>query len=299
MRLRFSIRVKHGPALTGASPSVESPVEHAIVVAADDAIVIGRRPGVAIQLPFAGVSGEHARIVREERGWLIEDLGSANGTCIGERRVRARMPTAIAAGDAIRIGGVEIRFDGETAAQDSDSSGTATLARRLVHDVFQALPPAEKPRLVVLAGPAAGRELSLAVLGRPMKLGRGDGCDWVVPDNDISREHATFERGPDGIVVRDLGSKNGLLVDGIPVADSQALHDGDTIALGKTRLQVVDPEERYLRRMEQLNAAEPAPPAPETTAKRSSLPTVATTIAATTLLLCLGLVLALVFFAKV
>jgi pSer/pThr/pTyr-binding forkhead associated (FHA) protein len=297
LRLRFSIRVKHEPTLTGLPTSVDRTIE----APARDGILIGRRAGADIQLPFAAVSGEHARLVLGTGGWCVEDLGSSNGTFLAARRLMARRPEPIAAGDAITVGSVEVFFDGEVDADDElASSGTATLARRLVHDLFQALPPAEKPRLRVLSGPGAGRELSLSASARVMKLGRADGCEWVIPDDDMSREHAAFERSADGILIRDLGSKNGLWVDGQPVEHARALHDGQVVVLGNTRLQVIDPEERYLRQMEQVAAAVDAPVGE--VARRalgaSRLPALAAAIAATTLLVCLGLVLALVFFAK-
>jgi pSer/pThr/pTyr-binding forkhead associated (FHA) protein len=297
LRLRFSIRVKHEPTLTGVPTSVDRTIE----APARDGILIGRRAGADIQLPFASVSAEHARLVRRNNGWCVEDLGSSNGTFLAARRLLAGTPEPIAAGDVMRIGSVDVFFDGELDSdEDLASAGTATLARRLVHDLFQALPPAEKPRLLVISGPAAGRELSLSASARVMKLGRADGCDWVIPDNDMSREHAAFERGADGIAVRDLDSKNGLLVDGQPVAGAQTLHDGQVVALGNTRLQVVDPEERYLRQMEQMPAAVEVAAVPSAEQGRNStrLPVLAAAIAATTLLVCLGLVLALVFFAK-
>jgi pSer/pThr/pTyr-binding forkhead associated (FHA) protein len=299
LRLRFSIRVKHEPTLTGVPTSVERTIE----TPARDGIIIGRRAGADIQLPFATVSGEHARLFRRSDGWCVEDLASSNGTFLAARRLLAGRPEAIAAGDVIRAGSVEVFFHGGVDADENlDLSGTATLARRLVHDLFQALPPAEKPRLLVVAGPAAGRELSLSASARVMKVGRADGCDWVLPDNDLSREHAAFERGADGILVRDLGSKNGLLVDGQPVAGSLALHDGQVVVLGNTSLQVVDPEERYLRQMELpgLGVVEAAVgPLTAQGPDPSRLPVVAAAIAATTLLVCLGLVLALVCFANV
>jgi len=297
LRLRFSIRVKHEPTLAGVPTSVDRTIE----TPARDGIIIGRRAGADIQLPFAAVSGEHARLVRGSGSWCVEDLGSSNGTFLAARRLLAGRPEPFAAGDVIRVGSVEVLFDGEVDADDLASSGTATLARRLIHDLFQALPPAEKPRLLVVSGPAAGRELSLSASARVMKLGRADGCDWVIADNDMSREHAAFERRADGILVRDLGSKNGLLVDGQPVAGARALHDGQVVALGNTSLQVVDPEERYLRQMEQMpvQIAAEAPVGAGRGPEPSRLPVVAAAIAATTLLVCLGLVLALVFSAKV
>ena len=102
-------------------------------------------------------------------------------------------------------------------------------------------------------------------------------------------------------MLRDLGSKNGIEVGGQRVADPRLLRDGEVVRLGKTRLRVVDPEERYLRQMELGDAA--APPALEATSAktsaedkapaRSRLPLIAGAIAVTALFLALGLVLAL------
>jgi pSer/pThr/pTyr-binding forkhead associated (FHA) protein len=271
-------------------------------------VVFGRSRDATIELPFPAISARHARVLRDEGGYRIEDLGSANGTRLGSRRLAPHVAEAIAVGDVVDMAGIELRFEGELAsAGPSDGpsdeasvaeEGTATLARRLVHDLFEACPPAECARLVVEAGPALGRELALFACGRVFKLGRGEQCDLAVPDDDVSREHVGFERGPEGIVARDLGSKNGVEVGGQRVADARILHDGEVVCVGKTRLRVIDPEERYLRQMESGAGAPTGPAAAvakdeETALAHSRLPLVAGAIAVTALILALGLVLAI------
>jgi transcriptional regulator of acetoin/glycerol metabolism len=54
-----------------------------------------------------------------------------------------------------------------------------------------------------------------------------------VPDRHLSTEHAVVERGLGGWVVRDLGSKNGVAVNGERVAQ-RVLEDGDWIEVGET-----------------------------------------------------------------
>jgi pSer/pThr/pTyr-binding forkhead associated (FHA) protein len=308
VRLRFSIRAKPAHARADAG-SLASAVERLVEVPFDRGeAVIGRRPDVDIELPFPAVSGQHARFFRDDRGYHLEDLGSANGTLLGQRRLLPHVAEAIAVGEIIDLAGTHLRFEDElpTAGPIPAGEGTATLARRLVHDLFEACPPAECARLVVVSGPAQGRELVLAANGRVFKLGRGDCCDLVLPDDDVSREHAAFERGAEGIVVRDLGSKNGVEVDGHIVDGARCLRDGEIVRVGETRLRVVDPEERYLRQMEESDArpmpvgeaiASPVAPAkdPGSATPASRLPVVAIAIAATALLLALGLVLALAF----
>jgi len=218
-------------------------------------VLIGREPGAAIELPFAAVSARHARVFREASGYRVEDLGSANGTLLGARRLQAHAPLPIAAGEILEVAGIRLRFDGELPDQDASMHGsTDTLARRLVHDVFSACPPGEVVHLIGLDGPGAGRELALVSFERPLLVGRGENCDLVLCDEDVSREHAAFERSTAGVTLRDLGSKNGVEVQGQKVAGPCRLRDSDIVRIGQTRLRLIDPEDRYLRQLQDADA---------------------------------------------
>ncbi len=64
-------------------------------------------------------------------------------------------------------------------------------------------------------------------------IGRSRECEIVVEDANVSRRHAEVRPGPQGWTVADLGSTNGVRVNGRPVgADPQPLHDGDRVELG-------------------------------------------------------------------
>jgi pSer/pThr/pTyr-binding forkhead associated (FHA) protein len=78
----------------------------------------------------------------------------------------------------------------------------------------------------------------------------------MLTDEDVSREHAAFERRWQGVYVRDLGSKNGLEIAGRRLRTERRVHDGEVVVVGGTQLRVDDPEERYLRQMEE--AKEPS-----------------------------------------
>src|SRR5689334_29402 len=54
--------------------------------------------------------------------------------------------------------------------------------------------------------------------GREMVVGRGPECDVVLDDDRISRRHALLTCNESGWSVADLGSKNGLMIDGAPSA---------------------------------------------------------------------------------
>ena len=56
----------------------------------DGPVLIGRGAGNTIVLPERHVSARHARLVPQDDGWWVEDLGSTNGTYIGRHRVAGR-----------------------------------------------------------------------------------------------------------------------------------------------------------------------------------------------------------------
>lgn len=253
MALRFRIRP---PDAAGTPLLVERIVD---VDGARGVIAVGRRGGSDIELPFSTVSGRHAQVVRAGDGWTLVDLGSANGTFVGQRRLQPREAVPLTAGMTVKLADVTLLYEGERrsagggARPDAPTESTATLARRLVSDLFGACRPAEVARLIAVGGPGAaqGAALSLLVPGRVYVIGRAPTCDLVFADEDVSREHASFERRWDGVHVRDLGSKNGVQVRGDRISGESRLRDGDLVAVGSTRLRVDDPEDRYLRQMQE------------------------------------------------
>lgn len=73
----------------------------AIVLAAGENL-IGRDPRAAVCLDYAGVSRRHARVVLDADGATLEDLGSKNGTRLGDAPVTTAV--ALRDGDSIRVG---------------------------------------------------------------------------------------------------------------------------------------------------------------------------------------------------
>ncbi|HEV8323201.1 MAG TPA: GGDEF domain-containing protein [Myxococcota bacterium] len=84
--------------------------------------------------------------------------------------------------------------------------------------------------LVVLSGPAIGHTYTVGP--EPVLLGRGEGCEVLIPDPGISRQHARVELRADKFFVVDLGSTNGTLVDGVRIKDAEPLREGNRIQLG-------------------------------------------------------------------
>ncbi len=70
--------------------------------------IIGRSMDTDVALNDTFLSNEHARLVFQGNEWLLEDMGSTNGTFVNGFEVRA--PTAVNIGDVIRIGRVELQL---------------------------------------------------------------------------------------------------------------------------------------------------------------------------------------------
>ncbi|MGE9809227.1 FHA domain-containing protein FhaB/FipA [Janibacter sp. G1551] len=68
----------------------------------DSGTLIGRNPECALALDDDFASGRHARIYRDEAGWVLEDLDSTNGTFVGQQQIHGAVP--VEAGTSIRIG---------------------------------------------------------------------------------------------------------------------------------------------------------------------------------------------------
>ncbi len=87
--------------------------------------------------------------------------------------------------------------------------------------------------LIVQRGPNAGSRYLLNT--DVVTVGRHQESDIFLDDISVSRRHATFTRGADGTVVRDLGSLNGTYVNR-NLVDESRLHNGDEVQIGKFRL---------------------------------------------------------------
>jgi two-component system, NtrC family, response regulator GlrR len=84
-------------------------------------------------------------------------------------------------------------------------------------------------------GPDAGK--SVGPLVPPVRIGSARGNDLVIADSTVSRFHCAIERGPDGPIIVDTGSKNGTFLGSYRVRDAY-LQEGAVIRMGKTALAV-------------------------------------------------------------
>jgi len=92
------------PAATGRPRLVvvEGPLSGTTVPLKDASVLIGRAPGSSLVIDDDYVSSRHARIFAQHGEWYVEDLGSTNGTVVGDTKIAE--PTPLTPGAPVRIG---------------------------------------------------------------------------------------------------------------------------------------------------------------------------------------------------
>jgi len=189
-----------------------------------DEITIGRQAGNTIRLTERNVSRNHARLVKRNGSYIVEDLGSYNGVMVNGQRVDAA--AELSSGDQLSIGDYALALQLDA----------AEVLRRPPTPAADSGPP---PRLVVLSEPAAGAEFSLA---KPiMRIGRDERLDIWINHKSISHEHAEIQIVNDIVTVFDLDSANGVRVNGIDTKRA-ILESGDVLELGAVRFRFLVPQ---------------------------------------------------------
>jgi diguanylate cyclase (GGDEF)-like protein len=121
-------------------------------------------------------------------------------------------------------------------------------------DVFKPRPSAsEVLSVTVVSGPDAGRFFELPSVGGV--IGRHPNAPVRLADRAVSRRHAAIARTPEGWMLRDLGSCNGVFVSGERVRE-HALADGDRVQISaRTVLRVRFHEPAETRMIEEMQRA--------------------------------------------
>jgi hypothetical protein len=187
-------------------------------------LTAGGSRGDGVVLP--GCPPGALRLVPCAAGVIAEAL--ARGVRAGGRAVPAGARRLVRAGERIELHGSAI------APVAAAEEGTRAAAGALLRDAAAGAAPPAGAHLVVLSGPAAGARHAL---GEEQTLGRGRTASIAIPDARASRVHARIRVGAAGVTVEDLGSKNGVRVNGVRIdRHPRALRPGDELAIGDTEL---------------------------------------------------------------
>ncbi len=95
---RASRHAKSGPSLV----VTEGPLAQTVIPLGTAQVTIGRAPDSTLVIDDDYASSRHARIYPGDDGWIVEDLGSTNGTWVDRTRITS--PTVLPPGVPLRIG---------------------------------------------------------------------------------------------------------------------------------------------------------------------------------------------------
>jgi len=88
-------------------------------------------------------------------------------------------------------------------------------------------------KLRMLSGAQVGQEI---VVGPQVRLGREPDNEVVLLDPKVSRHHALLQQQGERFLLTDLGSSNGIFVNGKRIAAPALLEDGDVLTMGDTQM---------------------------------------------------------------
>ncbi len=207
----------------------------------------------------ATISRNHATITLENGSVTVEDLGSSNGTKVGDKRIGANQPTNAPAGTVLKFGNWQARLEiggGSAGASDktivvSDRTmvGTPPTDDRTIVGIppvgaegeVADAPPVEMAdagQVVAMLTNEQGPSPDIRVTTATIMIGRRAGNTLVFPnDAYISGKHAEIATDATGTYLTDTGSTNGTFVNGqrMVVGERQLLLEGDEVQLGQTR----------------------------------------------------------------
>lgn len=196
-----------------------SGAERTVELTPGKALSVGREPANDIPLPEERqASRRHCEVRQTEAGWEVVDLGATNKTRVNGQAVDRR---ALASGDVIEVGKVTLRFEDPQEEARLSEAGRKGVCFLEWSD-----------------GPKKGQRV---LLDKPRTtLGRRESNTIVLDDRMASSHHAEIVKDLNGYTVRDLGSTNGILVNGAPSTES-ALSHGARLRVGNSRFVFKDP----------------------------------------------------------
>ena len=99
-------------------------------------------------------------------------------------------------------------------------------------------------QLVVVQGRSASQALKIGA--GVMTVGRQQDCQLRIASSQVSRKHCQLFEKKGLLLVKDLGSSNGTLVNGKRIADQRVLEHGDELTVGSVRFKVERTEDTVL-----------------------------------------------------
>jgi len=206
-----------------------------------DTLTIGRKEGNDVVIDNQGISGFHARIVRENQDFAIEDLNSLNGTFLNGRKVYKYV---LKHGDIVLIGNHTIEFLSDT-PPDADAKRPAIRGRSM--DETMVMAPAEQKKILastekmealggflIIEGSTEKRDYLLK--DRITTIGKDDAALIHMKGFFAPKVAALVNRRKEGYFINPSTGKE-LKINNQKVSQRYDLKDGDIVEIGDLKMQ--------------------------------------------------------------
>lgn len=195
---------------------------------------IGRRDTNDFVVDNIAVSSVHARIDKVEKGYLLTDLNSKNGTVVGGKPVSSHW---LVDGDVITVGKHQLVFGLNEEDASLPAGGamdqTMVLDTSSFREMLESnLTEEKKPMLAFVTGGNGEMELTKWIT----RLGSDKANDIRVKGLFVGRFAATINRQDRGFQLRRIKGLARPRVNGRKVRDRVMLKDFDSIELGRTKV---------------------------------------------------------------
>jgi pSer/pThr/pTyr-binding forkhead associated (FHA) protein len=236
-------------------------------------IWIGRDRESDIHIPLSEVSRKHARIVSDESAWFVEDVGSASGTLLNGQALSPHEKRRLNDAGVIQIqyASLTVYVSSEDKLESSIDEKTSVFAKKMVRDILDNAVK-DAPYLLVMNGRREGFRAPIPGDIQEFVIGRAEGAHLFLDDANLSRRHACIRREWHDLLIEDVGSKNGVVVNGRKITALTRLKNGDEIFLGTIHLSFIDPTVSIIETLEEMSAPRAKPHEPAKIDPQDSTP---------------------------
>lgn len=222
----------------------EYPIEfqqHRIV---EKPVTIGRRADNVMFIDNMAVSGYHARIDPTDKGFLLVDLNSSNGTFLNGQQVKTSM---LHHGDTITIGKHTIIFTytpGESKPDFKSGKIVDTVYvdpkkfREMIGSSDSKILKKNDKKSIAVLHFLEGSEGEIALSKELTKIGKDPASDIVVDGFMVGKTAATISKRNGSYQLIYTGGISKPKVNQKKVIDSVSLQDNDIIQVGSTKMQL-------------------------------------------------------------
>ena len=182
-----------------------------VVIAEDFSLMVGSNSNCDVMVSNKRVSRNHCQVIYSKSDALkLIDLDSTNGTFLNGIKLKPGIPYNLNLKDQVQLAGVS----GIIISVGSESTESRNLDnQKNILELFN------------------NKDI--------ITVGRDSSCDLRINDNRISRKHASIKKlSNDKFLLKDLGSLNGIYVNGSKVNGTKTISKEDNIFISKYLLKI-------------------------------------------------------------